>query len=284
MAPPGARMRRSPVPLGAGLQRVDRAVTDSRNVAVSSGYTTPGEGLQASLRGTRDRDCSTQSNDTITCGKNFDSHIGAGVRLRYQATLPSVWAIGSQLPRTLVPRRSASHTEVLGGTMFASKRSLFGSENGSVKAWLAGVTSVALLIGTVALPAVAEDDTLEPQLEQLDVRRSPRSPTRSPRRPSPRSRTRESEATEPEVTSTRGPRRPNPRSQTRGPRLPNRTLLLKARPKRSSHPPLSLRMTCDPRRRPSSTSRWRQSLRTAHPPMARRPITRAPPERRRRLS
>ncbi len=41
--------------------------------------------------------------------------------------------------------------------MFASKRSLFGSENGSVKAWLAGVTSVALLIGTVALPAVAEE-------------------------------------------------------------------------------------------------------------------------------
>ena len=40
--------------------------------------------------------------------------------------------------------------------MFASKRSLFNSANGSVKAWLAGVTLVALLVGTVALPAVAE--------------------------------------------------------------------------------------------------------------------------------
>ncbi len=39
--------------------------------------------------------------------------------------------------------------------MFGSKRSLFGAERGSTTSWLAGVTSVALLLATVALPAVA---------------------------------------------------------------------------------------------------------------------------------
>ena len=66
--------------------------------------------------------------------------------------------------------------------MFASKRSLFGSENGSVKAWLAGVTSVALLIGTVALPAVAEEvaTPVEEQITQAAEVPAPDATTEEP--------------------------------------------------------------------------------------------------------
>ncbi len=42
--------------------------------------------------------------------------------------------------------------------MFTSKRKLFSSERGSATSWLAGITTVALLIGTAALPAVATDE------------------------------------------------------------------------------------------------------------------------------
>ena len=41
--------------------------------------------------------------------------------------------------------------------MFASKRQSFNSERGAATSWLAGITSAALLIGTVALPAMADD-------------------------------------------------------------------------------------------------------------------------------
>ena len=48
--------------------------------------------------------------------------------------------------------------------MFGSKRGFFSAERGSTTSWLAGITSVALLIGTVALPAVATegDPSAEP--------------------------------------------------------------------------------------------------------------------------
>ena len=41
--------------------------------------------------------------------------------------------------------------------MFTSKRKLFSSERGSATSWLAGITATALLIGTAALPAVADE-------------------------------------------------------------------------------------------------------------------------------
>ena len=41
--------------------------------------------------------------------------------------------------------------------MFTSKRKLFSSERGAATSWLAGITSAALLIGAVALPAVADE-------------------------------------------------------------------------------------------------------------------------------
>ncbi len=51
--------------------------------------------------------------------------------------------------------------------MFGSKRSLFSAERGSTTSWLAGITSVALLIGTVALPAVATEDPTAPVDETM---------------------------------------------------------------------------------------------------------------------
>ena len=54
--------------------------------------------------------------------------------------------------------------------MFASKRRLFDSERGAATSWLAGITSAALLIGTVALPAMAEDGaTPEPTVTSETV-------------------------------------------------------------------------------------------------------------------
>ena len=54
--------------------------------------------------------------------------------------------------------------------MFGSKRSLFSAERGSTTSWLAGITSVALLIGTVALPAVAtEGDPAAPPVVVEEV-------------------------------------------------------------------------------------------------------------------
>ena len=49
--------------------------------------------------------------------------------------------------------------------MFTAKGKLFSSERGSATSWLAGITATALLIGTAALPAVA-DETVTPSEEQ----------------------------------------------------------------------------------------------------------------------
>ena len=60
--------------------------------------------------------------------------------------------------------------------MFTSKRKLFSSERGSATSWLAGITAAALLIGTAALPAVA-DETVTPSEERRSARRwNPRRP------------------------------------------------------------------------------------------------------------
>ena len=54
--------------------------------------------------------------------------------------------------------------------MFTSKRKLFSSERGSATSWLAGITAVALLIGTAALPAVA-DEAVTASEERWSARR-----------------------------------------------------------------------------------------------------------------
>ena len=58
--------------------------------------------------------------------------------------------------------------------MFGSTRGIFSAERGSTTSWLAGITSVALLIGTVALPAVATEGDPSAATDQRSSR--PRTP------------------------------------------------------------------------------------------------------------
>ena len=47
--------------------------------------------------------------------------------------------------------------------MFTSKRGLFSAEHGATTSWLAGITSAALLVASIALPAVALDEGATPE-------------------------------------------------------------------------------------------------------------------------
>ena len=80
--------------------------------------------------------------------------------------------------------------------MFTSRRPVFTSERGSATSWLAGITAVALLIGTVALPAVADEPaTPEPVSTSATDETQPTTEVTEPTEPEV------TQPTEPEVTA-----------------------------------------------------------------------------------